>query len=121
MDLQLQRLRKEAGYKNRDDFAKEIGVKPSTYKTWESGTRKFSFEQACMIADFLKCSLDELAGRYDYIGAYSDERQRDLNNNYESLSDEGKDAALGSVRGIRASESARAKTEGPATGNQKVG
>lgn len=121
MDLQLQRLRKEAGYKNRDDFALALGVKATTYKTWETGTRKFSFEQACMIADFLNCSLDELAGRFEYVGSYSDDRQRELNNNYEALSNEGKDAALGSVRGIRASESARAKTEGSATSEQRVG
>ena len=79
----------------------------------------YPFEDAARIADVLDCSLDELAGRYEYIGAYSDERQRDLNDNFESLSDEGKDAALGSVRGIRASESARAKTAGPATDGYK--
>ena len=35
--LQLMRLRKAAGYRNRDTFAEAIGVKPRTYKTWESG------------------------------------------------------------------------------------
>lgn len=112
MNLQLMKLRKNAGFKNRDDFAAEIGVNPRTYKTWEAGERRFSFEQACMIADALKCSLDELAGRDEYVGTFSDERQVALNSAYSSLSDEGKDAALGSVRGIKAAEGARAEAEG---------
>lgn len=121
MNLQIMQLRKAAGYKNRSSFAEAIGVTERKLKAWETQENRIPFEDACMIADFLDCTLDELAGRYEYIGTYSDERQRDLNNTFESLSDEGKDAALGSVRGIRASESARAKTEGSATGNQKVG
>lgn len=66
-----------------------------------------SFEQACMCADALNCTTDALAGRNVVTNRYNDERQADLNQNYEALTDEGKDAALGAVRGIRASESAR--------------
>lgn len=121
MDLQLMQLRKAAGYKNRSSFAKELGISERKIKAWEVQETRITFEDACMIADFLNCSLDELAGRFEYVGSYSDDRQRELNNNYEALSNEGKDAALGSVRGIRASESARAKTEGSATSEQRVG
>lgn len=120
MDLQLKRLRKNSEL-TQTDLAERIGVSMRVISSWERQETALPLEDAARIADVLDCSLDELAGRYDYIGAYSDERQRDLNSNFEELTDEGKDAALGSVRGIRASESARAKTEGPAAGEQRVG
>lgn len=63
MELQLMQLRKKAGYKNRDDFADKISVNRRTYKSWESGEVNMNFPQACMVADALNCSLDELAGR----------------------------------------------------------
>ena len=120
MDLQLKRLRKNSEL-TQPDLAERIGVSMRVISSWERQETALPLEDAARIADVLDCSLDELAGRYDYIGAYSDERQRDLNSNFEDLTDEGKDAALGSVRGIRASESARAKTEGSATGEQRMG
>lgn len=112
MELQLMQLRKAAGYKSRDAFAAVIGIKPLTYKTWETGERNMSFAQACMVADALGCSLDELAGRAEYVGSYSDRRQAILNDDYSHLSDAGKDAAAGAVRGIRASEGARVREAG---------
>lgn len=120
MNLQLKALRKKIGLR-QEDLAKKINSTSRIVGAWERQETALPLEDAARIADVLDCSLDELAGRYEYMGAYSDDRQRDLNNNFESLSDEGKDAALGSVRGIRASESARAKTEGPSTDQQKVG
>lgn len=98
MELKLMQLRKAAGYKSRDAFAAVIGVKPLTYKTWETGERNMNFAQACMVADALGCSLDELAGRPQYAGSYSDRRQAVLNDDYAHLSDAGKDAAAGAVR-----------------------
>lgn len=112
MELKLMQLRKAAGFKNRDDFAMVIGVNPRTYKTWETGARNMSFTQACMVADALGCSLDELAGRTEFVGSFSDERQAVMNDDYARLSDAGKDAAAGAVRGIRASEGARAQAAG---------
>lgn len=55
MELKLMQLRKAAGYKSRDAFAAVIGVKPLTYKTWETGERNMNFAQACMVADALGC------------------------------------------------------------------
>ena len=63
MDLQLMQLRKKAGYKNRDDFAKKIGVNKHTYRSWECGAAMMSLEQAYNITEVLGCTLDELAGR----------------------------------------------------------
>ena len=109
MELQLMQLRKAAGYKSRDDFAKVLGVNPRTYKTWETGERNISFTQACMVADALNCSLDELAGRTEHIGKFSDGRQAEINEVFGRLDDANKSAAVGAVRGI-ASNQAREKT-----------
>lgn len=111
MNLQLQQLRKAAGYKNRDDFAAVLGIKPGTYKTWETGTRKMSFEQACIVADVLHCSLDELAGRTAYTGTYSDSRQAQMNDDYVRLSESKKDAAADTVRGMLLGEQRREHME----------
>lgn len=111
MELRLKYLRKAAGYRSRDAFASVIGVNPRTYKTWESGERNMSFSQACMVADALGCSLDELAGRTEYVGTYSDQRQAELNDDYLSLTEAGKDAAAGAVRGIKLTEEVRAQEE----------
>ena len=109
MKLQLKELRKKHGFSNRDDFAIAMGISPATYKSWETGGRKIKLEDACHIADFLKCSLDELAGRWEYVGKYSDERQRRLNEAYMYLDESQKDIAVGSVEGM-ASVQARKKT-----------
>lgn len=77
-----------------------------------------SFPQAVACAEVLDCTTDALAGREVSTDRYTDKRQTDLNKNYEALTDEGKDAALGAVRGIRASESARANEEGPTNSEQ---
>lgn len=65
MDLQLARLRRDAGYSSRAKFAAAFGATERQIKAWETGERKLSLERACDVADFLGCSLDDLAGR-DY-------------------------------------------------------
>ncbi len=65
MEIQLKRLRKEAGFKSRDAFAAALGdCNARQIKSWETGERMMSLEQACVVADFLHVSLDELAGRH---------------------------------------------------------
>ena len=90
MDLQLMRLRKKAGYKNRDDFAAALGVNPLTYKGWETGRTRLKLDDACDIADLLHCTLDELAGRDFQPAAYSDPRQQALNHSYSMLDEKSK-------------------------------
>ena len=86
-----------------------MGIAPATYKSWETESRKIKLEDACKVADFLECSLDELAGRFEYVGKYADERQRRLNETYSYLDDDQKDSALGAVLGV-ASVQASKKT-----------
>ena len=111
MELQLKALRKQAGYSNRDDFACACGISPATYKSWETGTRRLKLEDAAMIADFLGCSLDELAGRWEYVNRFADERQNAMNDDYTALSEPGKDSAANAVHGIRLGEDGQKSEE----------
>lgn len=120
MDLKLKYLRNLKGL-SQEEMAQKLGIKKSRYGTWERGERTMSFPQAVACAELLNCTTDALAGREATANRYTDQRQTDLNENYEALTDEGKDAALGAVRGIRASESTRASEEGLTTDNRKVG
>ena len=60
---QLQRLRKDAGFKSAASFAKRIGIKTGTYTSYEQGEASFSYERAWDMADALHVSLDKLGGR----------------------------------------------------------
>ena len=109
MDFQLKELRKAAGYKSRKAFSEAIHVAERQVKSWETLETRITLDDACKVADFLKCSLDELAGRWEYVGKYSDERQRRLNEAYMYLDESQKDIAVGSIEGM-ASVQARKKT-----------
>lgn len=105
MEIQLKRLRKEAGYKNRRDFATALGGNFTERRitSWENGERMMSLEQACVIADFLGCSLDELAGRrFEATEAIApDPAHRGLVESYDSLSEEGREVADSVMAGLR--------------------
>ena len=113
MKLRLKELRKAAGYSNRDDFAAACGIPAPTYKSWETGTRNIKLADAVAIADFLGCTLDELAGREGYVGKFADERQTNMNEDYSVLSEPGKDSAAYSVHGIRLGEERQTQAEAP--------
>lgn len=97
MNLQLQRLRKQNGYKKQGDFAKELGVPERRYASWERGEAMMSLAQAYECAVLLGCSLDELAGReWPPAGEaqrvrYADPRQASVNASFEHVNDSGKD------------------------------
>lgn len=123
MELNLMYLRKRAGYKNRTQFAEKLGINPRTYKTYETGERKLSLEKACEIADFLDVSLDELAGRWEYVGRVSDEQQAAMDEAYRSLDEDGRKMAAASVQGMamgRRRDAAVEKTAPPGSGGAAV-
>lgn len=107
MKTQLQRIRKERGFKSAKAFAEHIGISPRTYTNCEQGITSLTLDMAWEFADALECTIDELAGRPWPSNAYSDQRQQMMNDDYQHLTESGKDAAAGAVRGIRASERAR--------------
>lgn len=49
------------------DLAKELGVAISTVSAWEHGKADPSWLNAICLADLFGVSLDELAGRDEYI------------------------------------------------------
>lgn len=105
-NLQLQRLRRAAGYKSQQEFASKLNVGLRKYETWERAEVKLPLEDACKIADILDCTLDELAGREHKSNrpVYIDRRQAEMNEHYESVGGEqGKDAIAASVMAIAAS------------------
>lgn len=117
MKTHLQRIRKERGFKSAKAFADHMGMSPRTYTNYEQGITSLTLDMAWKFADALECTIDELAGRQWPNNAYSDQRQQMLNDDYQHLTESGKDAAAGAVRGIRASESAR--DESPRLRNSK--
>lgn len=81
-NLQLKRLRKKAGYKSQAEMAKALNIPERRYASWERQEVGLNLEQACMVADVLECTLDELAGREPPTG-WTDEFQAELNRFYE--------------------------------------
>lgn len=118
MDLQLMRLRKAAGYANRDDFADALGINHATYKAWETGRTRLKLEDACDIADLLHCSLDELAGRHFQPAQYSDPRQQSLNHCYSLLDERSKDDLAGIASTFTADASRLAVKSGQGAGDE---
>lgn len=97
MNIQLKAIRKRAGFKNRQEFVDALGDSYNVRKitSWENGERMPSLEQACELADFLHCTLDELAGRDYSPPEYSDPRQQSLNTCYAQLNDKSKGELAG--------------------------
>ena len=121
MKLQLMRLRKEAGYKSRDEFASALGVNPLTYKGWETGRTRLKLDDACDIADLLHCTLDELAGRDFQPAAYSDPRQQALNHSYSLLDEKSKGDLAGIASTFTADPSRLAAKSGQGAEAPEVG
>lgn len=64
MRLTLKRVREEKGF-TQGQIADALGMKISTYRTWEQGTVKLTLENACKISLVLGCTPNDLCGWYD--------------------------------------------------------
>lgn len=78
----LQRMRKKRGYSSAREFAEHIGWSVGSYTNYEQGTREMTLKVAWELADYLECSLDEIAGR-EWKGSKSTDETM-----LESLADE---------------------------------
>lgn len=96
MNLQIKQMRKRSGL-NQKDVAAAIGVPVRTYGSWERGERNINLEDACLIADVLRCTLDELVGRKPpIITPNENDRQFErLSYCYSLLNDESKEQLAG--------------------------
>lgn len=104
MDLRLMELRKKKGFKNRAQFAERLCVSTRRVKSWERGETLIQLDDACMAADVLGCTLDELVGRTPPQPETTDPLLDSIHEDYASLSFSGKVAAAGAIHGIRRSE-----------------
>ena len=59
----LQECRKAAGWKSARAFAEHIGMPVDTYTQYEQGKRTMNIEVAWDMADYLGCTIDQIAGR----------------------------------------------------------
>lgn len=91
MDLKLKDMRKERGY-SQADIGEVCGVSWYVVSSWERGEVRLPLEDAVKIADFLDCTLDELAGRdFTPRKSYFDEV-------FESVNEEGQRYLLKQVK-----------------------
>lgn len=111
MELQLMKLRKRAGYKNRDDFAAKLGVNRHTYRSWETGAAMMSLEQAYKVTEMLGCTLDELVGR-EPTRSFSDPGQSALNACYENMNEDGKGTLVSVARSLERDTANRIEKDG---------
>lgn len=63
--LRLKEIRIAAGYKTQQEIADRLGMKVRKYASWEREEVALTFEDACMLTDFLGCTLNDLCGWYD--------------------------------------------------------
>ena len=121
MQIRLRELREGRGLKV-SQMIERLGVQDSRYRKWESNSAQIPLEYACMCADILKCSLDELAGRRVPSRPSMSEDERRMLDVYRSASDHGRaliDAVIdGEARHM--DESAFKETEG-FDGNRRIG
>lgn len=74
--LQMKKLREDAGI-TQQEMADRLEITKRRYGNWERGDREINLIDAARVADILRCTLDELAGR-DFPAASSlasDEQQ----------------------------------------------
>lgn len=110
MKTNLQKVRKEAGFRSAKAFAEHVGMSPNTYTAFEQGRHALSLEQAWLFADALgeamgrHVSLDELAGRdWPRIEASLSPEERRLLDAYKTANAQGRaaiDAVAGASSGV---------------------
>lgn len=115
--LMLKELRESRGLR-QEDLAQLLGVKLSTYRTWEQGTTGIKLDRAFAICDVLHCTPDDLCGWYlshpeDRPKAQppdlTDAQQRELNELYESCGPAARGSIVINARGMAALEKERAE------------
>lgn len=62
LGINLMLRRREAGL-SQQDIADAIGVSVGTVGNWERGIADIPFSKACLIADCLDITVEQLAGR----------------------------------------------------------
>lgn len=58
---------REEKHMTQSELAKEVDATLRKISAWERGETPLPLEDACRIADFFNVTLDELAGRWEYV------------------------------------------------------
>lgn len=114
MNIQLMKLRKAAGYSNRDEFAKKIGVNKYTYRSWESGSAMMNAEQVWNCAVALGCTPNDILGWYETHPreeSFSDTYEQELMNCYRTSTKDRKERILDTARDAAAMSKDAAKRD----------
>lgn len=101
MNIQLMKLRKAAGYSNRDEFAKKIGINKYTYRSWESGAAMMNAEQVWNCAVALGCAPNDILGWYETHPrkeSFGDAYEQELMDCYRSSTTDRKERILDTAR-----------------------
>ena len=117
MELQLKRLRKQAGF-TQDEMAAILGIKKRTYGSWERQEATMNLEQAYDCAVALGCTLNDLVGMKS-DRSFTDPRQASINGHFETFNDSGK-TELATIA-ERMSHDPSIRTEKDSTENSQVG
>lgn len=110
MELQLKKLRKEAGM-SQQDMADALGIKLRTYGTWERREAEIDLAWAYKCAQILGCTIDAIAG-YVPPTEYSDPQQNELNHYYLSMNSDGRESLLKTARLMSGSPETRIERTG---------
>lgn len=62
--LMLKSIRQSRGI-NQQEMAEKLGMRLSTYRTWEQGVSRINLEDACKISEILGCTPNDLCGWYE--------------------------------------------------------
>lgn len=108
----LQAARKAAGYKSARSFAEHMGMKATTYTSYEQGVAPFTIEQAWEFAEELGTDIDALAG-YEVPQSFADPAQAALNGYWESMNEKGRSALLNSAELMSGSPDTRIEKDRP--------
>ena len=112
MQIRLRELRESRGLRV-SQMIERLGVQDSRYRKWESNSAQIPLEYACMCADILKCSLDELAGRRVPSKPSIDSAEQHVIDCYRSTDARGKAAITRTAEG-------EAGVEGQSEGNRRA-
>lgn len=69
----LRACREERGY-TQADIAKVLGITRSAYTHYESGRNDIPLDSLLVLADFYKCTTDELLGSEYYYASIRDSK-----------------------------------------------
>ena len=100
MKLRLKEIREVKGI-TQFELSQMMNVAPSTVGLWEQGRREPSYEKLCRLAEIFNVSTDYLLGREN-----SSKERRDLINNYESLTTDGRNIILEILNSLKVTHSA---------------